>query len=147
MPTLLEKAIRLALDAHQGQTDKAGAPYLLHPLRMMLRMETEEERIVAVLHDVVEDSETSFEDLRRLGCSKTIVDAVDALTHRYGEAYEEYLVRAGANPLARRVKRADLEDNMDLRRIDNPTDADFQRLLRYRRAWSLLGEAGTPDDD
>lgn len=136
----LEKAIGIAAEAHTGQRDKAGAPYILHPLRMMLRMQTDEERIVAVLHDVVEDSDWTLDGLRAEGFSDAVVEAVDALTRQEGESYEAFVVRAGQLSLARRVKLADLEDNMDTTRLGAITEVDEARLARYERARQhLLG--------
>ncbi len=137
MPTL-EDAIELAVHAHRRQTDKAGAPYVLHVLRVMLRMPDETAMTAAVLHDVVEDTPHTLDLLRAAGFSEAVVAAVDALTRRKGESYEAFVRRAGQNPVARLVKRADLEDNMDLRRIPRLTEKDFARLRRYRKAWELL---------
>ena len=134
----LERAIALAARAHEGQVDKSGAPYILHPLRMMLRLAGTEERIVAVLHDVVEDCGVSFEQLRAEGFSEEVVAAVDAVTRRETETYEEFVLRAGANAVGRRVKLADLEDNSDLSRIAQPTARDFERLAKYQRAIAVL---------
>jgi (p)ppGpp synthase/HD superfamily hydrolase len=130
----LERAIAIAAEAHEGKVDKAGAPYILHPLRVMLKMATTEERIVAILHDVVEDSEITFEHLRKEGFSDAVVDAVDAVTIRSGESYDDFVQRAALNPIGRRVKLADLEDNSDLSRIANPTEKDYRRLAKYQRA-------------
>jgi hypothetical protein len=135
----LEHAIALAARAHAGQVDKAGAPYILHPLRMVLRLESEEERIVAALHDVVEDCGVTLADLRAEGFSEAVVAAVESVTRRPDETYEDFVERAAANPIARRVKRADLEDNCDLSRLPNPTAADHERLAKYRRALQALG--------
>jgi len=118
--------------------DKAGAPYVLHPLRVMLRMSTSEERMAAVLHDVVEDTDWTLERLRGEGFSDAVVAAVDALTRRADEDYETFVRRAAVNPIARRVKLADLQDNSDLSRIAHPTDRDYERLERYRRAIALI---------
>lgn len=137
MPTL-EDAIALAVQAHRGQTDRAGQPYILHPLRAMLRLTGEEERIVGVLHDVVEDTPYTPDDLRALGYSTTILEALDAVTRREAETYEEFVERLAPNPLARRVKLADLEDNMDLRRLATIEPRDLERLRRYRAAWQRL---------
>jgi (p)ppGpp synthase/HD superfamily hydrolase len=136
--SMLERAIALAAMAHAGQTDKGGAPYILHPLRLMMRMQTEEDRIAAVLHDVVEDSEWTIEGLRAEGFAESVLCAVEALTRRKGEPYEEFVARAAQNPLARRVKRADLEDNSDLGRLLAPTDEDRARAEKYRGAIELL---------
>ena len=143
MPTL-ERAIRIACKAHEGQRDKGGDAYILHPLRVMLRMSTEPTRIAAVLHDVVEDSSWSLEDLAREGFSQEVRNAVDALSRREGEDYLDFVRRAAADPVAAPVKRADLEDNLDLGRIEIPTDRDRERIRRYERALDLLTECGVP---
>jgi (p)ppGpp synthase/HD superfamily hydrolase len=137
MPTL-EDAILLAAQAHRGQVDKVGQPYILHLLRVMLRVEGDAAQIVGVLHDLVEDTRYSFDDLRALGYSEEIVQALDCLTHRLDESYEQFVERASANPLARRVKRADLEDNMDIRRLPVVSEKDQERLNRYIVAWRRI---------
>lgn len=147
--SLLEEALRICVEAHRGQVDRAGAPYSLHPLRMMFRMQTESEKIVALLHDVVEDTDWTLDALREAGFPDDVVTAVDALTRREGEeSYEEFVRRAGADPIARRVKVADLEDNMDVRRTGMATDDDVARFRRYYRAWrSLTADLeGSPAD-
>ena len=137
----LERAVQIAAMAHAGQRDKSGAPYLLHPLRMMLRVETEEAMIAAVLHDVVEDSDWTIEKLRAEGFSEAVLHAVDCLTHREAESYEEFVQRVATDALARRVKLADLEDNMNLKRLSRVTPKDLERLEKYHRAWlALTGE-------
>ena len=138
----LEKALLLAVTAHYNQTDKAGAPYILHPLRLMLRLESKEEQIVAVLHDTVEDSSLTLDQLRQEGFSEPVLTALDHLTHRAEESYPLYMQRIQKNSLAARVKRLDLEDNMDIRRLKQPlTEPDWQRLKKYRHYWSLLRES------
>src|SRR4051812_48945933 len=107
----LEDAIALALEAHRGTRDRSEQPYILHPLRVMFSCETETERIVAVLHDVVEDTKYSFDDLRKLGYGEDVLAALDCVTRRADETYEQFVERA-ANPVARKVKLADLKDNM-----------------------------------
>ena len=134
----LERAIEIAVLAHKGQIDKAMSPYILHPLRIMLALETDEERIVGVLHDVVEDSEWTFEMLEQEGFSETILTALASVTAIPGEAYDTFIARAAKNPVGRRVKQADLADNMDLKRINEPTDKDFERLKKYRKAYTML---------
>ena len=134
----LERALAIALEAHRGQKDRHGAPYILHPLRVMCRMRTDPQRIVAVLHDVVEDSDWTLDQLRREGFSEEIVHAVDCLTKRPGEPYDETIRRAASHPLARAVKLADLEDNMDLNRINDLTERDLERLRRYKAAKAQL---------
>ncbi len=138
MPTL-EHAIAIAANAHDGQLDKAGAPYVLHPLRMMLRLATREERMVAMLHDVVEDCEGwSLDRLRLEGFSQAVVEGIASVTKRDGEDYEAFVLRAAANPIGRRVKLADLHDNCDLSRIAQPSEKDHQRVAKYRRAITVL---------
>jgi (p)ppGpp synthase/HD superfamily hydrolase len=134
----LEEAIRIAVEAHRGQRDRAGAPYILHPLRMMLRVQTDAERMAAVLHDVVEDTAWTLDDLRARGFPAEVLEAVDALTRRPGEAYDAFVERAAAHPVARRVKLADLEDNLDLRRLDHVGPDDLERIDRYLRAQRRL---------
>ncbi|MGO9118283.1 MAG: GTP pyrophosphokinase [Desulfomonilaceae bacterium] len=136
----LEGAIALAAKSHKGQRDKSGMPYILHPLRVMLKMSTETEMIVAVLHDVVEDSSLSLHDLATMGVSEEILQAIDCLTWRKDESYDEFIERAQANPLSRKVKIADLEDNMDLKRLDSLTEKDVERLKKYHRVWLRLIE-------
>ena len=134
----LERAIEIAAKAHAGKKDKAGAPYILHPLRVMLKLSSEEEQITAVLHDVIEDSDLRLDDIRREGFSRTIVAAIDSVTMRKGETYNQFIVRAAANPIGRRVKLADLEDNCDLSRLASPTRQDQDRMIKYRRAIELI---------
>jgi len=138
MPTI-EDAILWATEVHRGQVDKSGNPYILHPIRVMMRMTSPEARIVAILHDTIEDSDHTLDDLRALGYDETIIAAVDAISRREDESYEEFIQRLKPNPLARRVKLGDLLDNMDLRRA-NPVVAekDAERLARYQRAWIEL---------
>ena len=140
----VEDAVSIAAQAHRGQTDKAGAPYLLHPLRMMLRMDTEAAMMAAVLHDVVEDTDWTLDRLREAGFSNEVLEAVDCLTHREGESYQQFVERVRTNPIARQVKIADLEDNMNIRRINQLAPKDLERMEKYHRAWRVLtGEGGT----
>lgn len=134
----LERALVIAAEAHAGQQDKAGEPYILHPLRVMQAGTTPETRIVGVLHDVVEDSPWTLEDLRREGFPDVIIDAVDALTRREGEDYFDFVRRAAAHPVGRHVKLADLRDNLDMSRIPSPTRRDQERIARYQKALRLL---------
>jgi (p)ppGpp synthase/HD superfamily hydrolase len=134
----LEKAILIAVQAHQGQEDKAGDPYILHPLRVMLRMDTETETIAAILHDIVEDTRWTKDDLRKEGFSEEVLEVVDCLTRKEKESYEEFIERVKLNPIARKVKLADLEDNMDVKRIKEPKEKDWERLKKYHRAWMRL---------
>jgi (p)ppGpp synthase/HD superfamily hydrolase len=134
----VEKAIEIAARAHTGQVDKAGAPYVFHPLRLMLAVRTPLERMVAVLHDVVEDTVLTLVDLRDAGFPPEVLDAVEALTKRKGESRLEAALRAVKNPIARVVKLADVTDNMDLSRISNPSEKDFARLKEYEQVKELL---------
>ena len=138
----VERAVQIAAQAHQGQRDKAGAPYLLHPLRLMMRMGSEAAMMAAVLHDVVEDSEWTLDQLRAEGFSEEVLQAVECLTHRLGESYDEFVARVQTNAIARQVKLADLEDNMNIRRLAEITPKDLARLERYHRAWRTLTEQG-----
>ena len=134
----LERAIALAARAHEGQKDKAGAPYILHPLRMMLRLETPEERIVAVLHDVAEDCGVTLDQLRAEGFSEAVIEGIDAVTRRESETYEEFVLRAKESAIGKRVKMADLMDNSDLSRLGKVTERDLVRLEKYKRAIQTL---------
>jgi len=138
----LERAIEIAAAAHRGDVDKAGQPYILHPLKLMLQFDDLDAMIVAVLHDTVEDSSLTLGDLKQEGFSEAVVTAVDALTSREGESYQEFISRLSPNPLARRVKLADLEHNMDVRRIGSLTPEDLDRIERYHRAWLELRKGG-----
>ena len=138
MTQTLERAIAIAATAHAGQADKGGAPYILHPLKVMLRMSTLEERIVAVLHDVVEDCGVSLDDLRKEGFSEEVLTAIESVTKAPGESYEDFVERAAQNPIGRVVKLADLEENSDLSRIASPSWDDLERVEKYRRAIARL---------
>jgi (p)ppGpp synthase/HD superfamily hydrolase len=138
----LERAIAIAAMAHQGQVDKARMPYVLHPLRMMLSVDTPEARMAAVLHDVVEDTPVTLKRLRAEGFPEAVIEAVEALTKREGEDYEAFIRRVAPNPIARQVKLADLRDNSDLSRIAQPTEKDRQRLERYQAAIQYLERLG-----
>lgn len=150
----LSKAIMIAAEAHAGQVDKGGQPYILHPLRLMMQMNNDEERIVAVLHDVIEDDRSGrwtlaaiesnlcgyftcpLDMVRPAVSLSRIVDALDALTHRKGEDYDSYIARVRGNALATKIKRCDLQDNMDLSRIpvEKQTEKDQQRWVKYAKA-------------
>ena len=134
----IEKAIEIAAREHAGATDKAGAPYLYHPLRLMFAVSSIDEKIAAVLHDVVEDTPITLIDLKNEGFSDTIIDAIDSLTKRKGETRLQAAQRAASNPISRVVKLADVADNMDLSRISDPTERDFARLKEYVEVKKLL---------
>jgi (p)ppGpp synthase/HD superfamily hydrolase len=137
----LEKAITIAATAHRHQKDKAGAPYILHPLRLMMKMKTETEQMVAVLHDVLEDTEVTADTLRKEGFSEIVVDAVVCLTRTDdAEPYDTYIARIKKVPIARKIKLTDIEDNMDITRLDELTDKAVERLKKYHRAWRSLND-------
>lgn len=138
----LTRAIEIATEAHKGQFDKSGKDYIGHPLRVMEMGKTEDEKIVGVLHDVVEDSPWSFQELEAEGFSKQITDALRCLTKTSeNENYDEYIERIKKNPLAVSVKLNDLTDNMDIRRLPYLSDKDVKRLKKYLKAYKkLIGE-------
>lgn len=139
--TLLEDCIALAVEVHRGQKDKYGRPYILHPLHLMAQMDTEEEMMTAVLHDVVEDSGRTLVDLQALGLPEAVIGAVGLLTHdKETTSYDEYVRQLKSDPLARKVKLADLEHNMDVRRLRSVGEKEAERLEKYRRAWVFLRE-------
>ncbi len=144
MPSLAD-AIALAAKAHGTQRDKSGEPCLLHALRVMLRMKGKTERIVAVLHDVIEDTDVTLDGLRRAGFSREAVRAVDALSRRNsaGETYDAFTERIAKNPLAVRVKLGDLADNMSPERAKGRTAT---MSAKYRRAWKRLTGRAAPGE-
>ena len=134
---MLNKAIEIAAKTHSGQVDKGGKPYILHPLRVLLNFcesESESVKICAVLHDVVEDTDITLDDLRIEGFSEEVITALDCLTKRDNENYEDFISRVLTNEIACKVKNGDLADNMNLTRIPNPTDKDRERIKKYREA-------------
>ena len=134
----LEDAILIAVGSHRSQREKNGMPYVLHPLRLMLNMKTEEEMTVAVLHDVLEDSDTTAQDLRARGLSRDVIAAIQCLTRRGNESYGDYVQRIKENPMAVKVKLADLEDNMNVKRLVEIAPADLERMRRYHGVWREL---------
>ena len=137
----IEKALQIAARAHEGQTDKNGQPYILHPLRVMNAVEDEAAKIVAALHDVIEDSSVTVEDLRQEGFEEGVLAALECLTHRKGESYSDYVARCKCNVIARQVKLADLEDyarpSRALLRPDR-IEPDIARLRKYFLAYKFL---------
>ncbi len=136
-PPLLQRAIELATAAHAGQTDRAGVPYITHPLRVMEACNTTEEKIAAVLHDVVEDTSVTLDDLAKQ-FPPEIVEAVRCLTHLPEDTYEEYIEQIATNPISVQVKLRDLTDNMDVRRLTAIGEHDVERLRRYLKAYKRL---------
>jgi (p)ppGpp synthase/HD superfamily hydrolase len=144
----IEKALQIAARAHEGQKDKEGLPYILHPLRVMAGVTGVEAQIVAVLHDVLEDTPVTADDLRQAGFHEDIVTSVLCVTHRRDESYADYVVRCKANPVARSVKLADLQDNSRLdRTILRPQrfEADVARLRKYLLSYKFLTDQVTEE--
>jgi hypothetical protein len=138
----LQRALEITIEAHKNQKQKDGSPYAFHPIRLSMSLKTEEQKIVALLHDVVEDTNWTFDDLRSEGFSESVIDALRLLTHDDGSPYEEYIERLSCNPLASDVKISDLTDNMEIKRIPEPSEKDFARLQKYHRAWRRLTMEG-----
>ena len=136
----LQRAIEIALEAHKGALDKGGNPYILHPLRLMLQMDSEEEMIVAILHDVVEDSEKwCFDKLQAEGFSKKIINSLRSITkENENEDYEKFIDRSIRDKIGRKVKIADISDNLDISRLKEVTDKDILRINKYKKALEKL---------
>jgi guanosine-3',5'-bis(diphosphate) 3'-pyrophosphohydrolase len=137
----IEKALQIAAKAHEGQQDKEGQPYILHPLRVMHTVHGTDAQIVALLHDVVEDTSVTLDDLRAAGFSATILDGVQCVTHRKEESYADYVIRCKTHPLGRQVKLADLEDNSRLARLllrPDRLESDLKRMRKYALAYKFL---------
>ena len=135
----LQRAIEIATEAHQGQFDKAGRDYIGHPLRVMEMGKTDEEKIVGVLHDVIEDTDWTFEKLSEEGFSQEIISALRCVTKlSENENYDDFIDRVKKNPLAVAVKINDLTDNMDIRRLPYLSDKDVKRLKKYLKAYKRM---------
>ncbi len=137
----IERALQIATGAHEGQKDKHGQPYILHPLRVMSAVECEAEKVVAILHDVIEDTSVTPEYLRREGFDEAILAALDCVTQRKGESYADYVVRCKGDQIGRRVKLADLEDNARLSRAlvrPDRIEPDIARQRKYLLAYKFL---------
>ena len=135
----LERAIQIAVEAHAGVKDKGGKAYILHPISVMMRCETDEEKIVAILHDVIEDTDWTFEALREEGFTDTIIEALKTVTkHSDDEDYDEFIQRSLKNEIGRKVKIADLRENLDVTRIGELTDKDIERINKYKMALATL---------
>lgn len=135
---MTNKAIKLAYEAHQGQYDKSGLPYIFHPFHLAEQMDTEETVTAALLHDVMEDTDITLEELRKMGFPDSVTDALSLLTHDPSMPYLEYVKRLKNNPIARSVKLADLIHNSDLSRLSVVTEEDLERVEKYRKALNLL---------
>lgn len=138
MQDLLDKAIVIAVESHSGQINNLGDPYILHPLRMMLKANTLDEKIIAILHDVIEKTKTDFQYLRNAGFSDKIIVAVDALSKRTGESYDKYIARVGKNQLAKTIKVLDLKDNMYSLIVDQVEQKKSDQYLKYQTALDKL---------
>ena len=136
---LTKQALKLCFEAHRDQIDKSGMPYVFHPFHLAEQMDTEESTIVALLHDVVEDTEYTLADLAAMGFPNSVIEALALMTHDPEVPYMEYVKGISVNPLASKVKLADLQHNSDLSRLDNVTEKEIKRVEKYRKAIELLG--------
>ena len=146
--TGLQKAIELAVKVHSGG-DRTGYPYITHPLRVMEKLTGNSEKIVAILHDIVEDTPTTLEDLDQMGFAQNVVEAVKAMTHLDEDSYMDYVIKIKSNSIARKVKLADLEDNFNLpRTLMRPArlEGDLDRLRRYALSWRFLQDKITEEE-
>lgn len=137
---LIKQALQLCFDAHVDQRDKTGLPYIYHPLHLAYQLESEYEIVTALLHDVVEDTNYTFDDLLNMKYPKEIVEALTYLTHKDDVSYEDYIKNIKNNPLARKVKIADLRHNSDLTRLNTVSEKDLKRRQKYLNAIKYLEE-------
>ena len=135
---LIEKSLKIALKAYAGQKDKAGKTYILHPLRLMNNVDTEEEMAIALLHDVIEDSDFTEHDLLDKGIPSKVIEAVKCLSKLDGENYDDFIDRVLENELATKIKIVDIEDNINILRLSTVTDKDLRRIAKYHSAWIKL---------
>ena len=144
---LLELAIKVATEAHAGQVDKGGKPYINHPQAVAASLTNTEYKIVAYLHDVCEDTSITFDDLKDMGFTYRIVNSIRLLTKTDELTYEEYLRRLRMDSCARAVKMADLKHNMDITRIPNPSEKDYARIEKYKKSLAFLESSTYVDSD
>ena len=135
---MIDIALAIAKKAHAGQVDKAGIDYIQHPLYVANQVKTEQEKSVALLHDVIEDSDVTADDLLASGLSNEVVTAVQTLTKKKGQSYQDYLEKVKSNNLARVVKLADLKHNSDLSRLKTVSNTDYERVKKYKNAIRYL---------
>lgn len=135
-----KKALKLSFEAHKEQTDKSGMPYVYHPFHLAEQMDTEETVIVALLHDVVEDTDYTLKDIADMGFPQTVIDALALMTHDKTVPYMDYVAKIKENPIATTVKLADLRHNSDISRLDIVDDKAIQRIQKYEKAIALLSE-------
>ena len=133
-----KEALKLCFLAHRDKTDKSGLPYVFHPFHLAEQMETEDEVCVALLHDVMEDTDYTVDDMRAIGMPEQVIEALLLMTHNPSVQYMDYVANLANNPLARTVKIADLRHNSDLTRLDVVTEEDCERVEKYSRALALL---------
>lgn len=136
--TLTKKALKLCFEAHKDQLDKSEMPYVFHPFHLAEQMTDEDTTIVALLHDVVEDTDYTFTDLRKMGFSEKVLEAIALMTHTDDTPYLDYVARLKENPIAKTVKLADLRHNSDMTRLDTITQRDIDRAEKYKKAIILL---------
>lgn len=135
---MTKKALKLSFEAHKNQVDKSGMPYVYHPFHLAEQMKDEEATIVALLHDVVEDTDYTLDDLSSMGFSDKIIEAISLMTHDKDIPYMDYVAQIAKNPIAKAVKLADLRHNSDLTRLDAVTYKDLKRMEKYKKAIALL---------
>ena len=135
-----KKAMKLCFEAHKDQKDKSGLPYVFHPFHVAEQMPDEKTTIVALLHDVIEDTPYSLQDLRDMGFEQDVLDALALMTHDKNVPYMDYVAKIKSNPIARTVKLADLRHNSDLTRLDEVSDTALKRIEKYKNAMNLLSE-------
>ena len=135
---IVEKALSIALEAHTGQVDKADQPYILHPIRLMLHMETENEMAAALLHDVIEDTSMTYDHLLKNGMPQSVIDILKHITKIDGESYDTFIDRVSKNDSARKIKIEDIKDNMNVNRLMKLTEEDLERLKKYHSALKKL---------
>lgn len=134
---MIEKALEIILKYHKGQTDRAGLPYVLHPITVMTMVDTELEKVVALLHDTVEDTELTLDHVKEI-FGDTVAEAVGLLTHKKGDSYTQYVEKLAYHPIARKVKMADLIHNMDITRLKRPVQRDYDRVRKYKKKFNYL---------
>ena len=135
---MTKQAMKLSFEAHKGQKDKSGLPYAYHPFHLAEQMTDEETTIVALLHDVAEDTDMTVDDIQKMGFSEATCDALRMLTHDEGVPYMDYVAKIKENPIAKAVKLVDLRHNSDLSRLDDVTEEDLERVEKYKAAIELL---------
>ena len=134
----LQRAIEIAVEAHRGQSRRDGSPYILHPLRLMMSVNSSDAKMVAILHDVVEDCDVSFADIEQEGFPPHVVEALKLVTHEAGVGYDDYIRNIKPNALAREVKLADLRDNSNIHELPEVRSRDLERMEKYHRAYKFL---------